>query len=117
MMIPLATTELGTDSWITSLMTPEMQKIRLQGGWVLVYTSVIKAVLRFYSGPIVHRFSPLGLLAVSALIAAIGLYSLSYSAGVAIIIAATIYALGKTFFWGTMLGVVSEQYPKGVCLH
>lgn len=113
MMIPLATTELGTDSWITSLMTPEMQKIGLQGGWVLVYTSVIMAVLRFYSGPIVHRFSPLGLLAVSALIAAIGLYSLSYSAGVAIIIAATIYALGKTFFWGTMLGVVSEQYPKG----
>lgn len=60
MMIPLATTELGTDSWITSLMTPEMQKIGLQGGWVLVYTSVIMAVLRFYSGPIVHRFSPLG---------------------------------------------------------
>jgi hypothetical protein len=60
--------------------------------------------------------SPLGLLAISALIASIGLYSLSYSVGVVIIIAATIYALGKTFFWGTMLGVVAEQFPKGGAL-
>ena len=58
LMIPLATTELGTDSWITDLMTPEMQKIGLQGGWVLVCTSIIMAVLRFYAGPIVERFSP-----------------------------------------------------------
>jgi MFS family permease len=33
-----------------------------------------------------------------------------------IVIAATIYALGKTFFWPTMLGVVSEQFPKGGAL-
>ena len=116
LMIPLATTELGTDSWITDLMTPEMQKIGLQGGWVLVYTSIIMAVLRFYAGPIVERFSPLGLLAISAFVAALGLQYLSYSVGISIIIAATIYALGKTFFWGTMLGVVSEQFPKGGAL-
>lgn len=115
-MIPLATTELGTDSWITNLMTPEMQKVGFQGGWVLIYTSIIMAVLRFYSGPIVHRLSPLGLLATSAFIAAIGLVFLSYSSGLVIIIAATVYALGKTFFWPTMLGVVSEQFPKGGAL-
>ncbi|MDB5010460.1 MAG: transporter [Mucilaginibacter sp.] len=116
LMIPLATTELGTDSWISDLMTPEMAKIGLQGGWVLVYTSVIMAILRFYSGPIVHKFAPLGLLAVSAVIACFGLEFLSYSAGFIIIVAATIYALGKTFFWGTMLGVVSEQFPRGGAL-
>ena len=115
-MIPLATTELGTDSWITDLMTPAMQKLGLQGGWVLIYTSVIMAVLRFYSGPIVHKLSPLGLLAASSLIAALGLVFLSYSSGVVIIIAATVYALGKTFFWPTMLGVVSERFPKGGAL-
>ena len=27
--------------------------------------------------------------------------------------AATLYGCGKTFFWPTMLGVVSEQFPKG----
>ena len=35
-MIPLAITELGTDSWITDLMTPAMADIGIQAGWVLV---------------------------------------------------------------------------------
>jgi hypothetical protein len=30
--------------------------------------------------------------------------------------AATLYACGKTFFWPTMLGVTSEQCPKGGAL-
>ena len=29
------------------------------------------------------------------------------------VVAATIYGIGKTFLWPTMLGVVSEQFPKG----
>jgi len=31
-------------------------------------------------------------------------------------VAATIYALGKTFFWPTMLGVAAERFPKGGAL-
>jgi len=31
-------------------------------------------------------------------------------------VAATIYGIGKTFFWPTMLGVVSEQFPRGGAL-
>ncbi len=115
-MIPLATTELGTDSWITPLMRGEMEKLGLDAGWVLVYTSAIMAILRFFAGPIVHRLSPLGLLAVSALLAAIGLFFLSKAAGMAILVAATLYGVGKTFFWPTTLGVVSEQFPKGGAL-
>ncbi len=102
-MIPLATTELGTDSWITELMTPVMQDMGLQPGWVLVYTAFIMMVLRFLAGPIVHRLSPLGLLAVCSAIAIVGLVMLSKTAGFLIFIAATIYALGKSFFWPTML--------------
>jgi hypothetical protein len=41
---------------------------------------------------------------------------LSFSAGVMILVAATIYGLGKTFFWPTMLGVVAERFPKGGAL-
>lgn len=115
-MIPLATTELGTDSWITDLMTPAMNNLGMQAGWVLVYTSAIMFVLRFFAGPIVHKLSPLGLLAICSLIAAVGLFMLSYSAGIMILVAATIYGLGKTFFWPTMLGVVAEQFPKGGAL-
>jgi len=115
-MIPLATMELGTDSWITDLMTPEMQKLGFQGGWVLVFTAVIMGVLRMYTGAFTRRISPLGILAISALISAVGLQWLSLSAGFTILIAAAFYALGKTFLWGTMLGVVSEQFPRGGAL-
>ncbi|MBD0287355.1 MAG: MFS transporter, partial [Flavisolibacter sp.] len=90
-MIPLATTELGTDSWITDLMTPAMSDLGIQAGWVLVYTSAIMFVLRFFAGPIVHKVSPLGLLAICSAIAALGLYLLSLSAGAMILMAATIY--------------------------
>jgi hypothetical protein len=115
-MVPLATTELGTDSWISPLMEPEMSKIGLSGGWVLVYTSLIMLILRFFAGPIVHKLSPLGLLAVSSAIAACGLLFLSVSAGLTILLAATLYGLGKAFFWPTMLGVAAEQFPKGGAL-
>jgi MFS family permease len=115
-MIPLATTELGTDSWITDLMTPAMNQLGMQAGWILVYTSAIMFVLRFFAGPIVHKVSPLGLLAICSAIAAVGLYMLSFSTGTMILIAATIYGLGKTFFWPTMLGIVAERFPKGGAL-
>jgi MFS family permease len=75
-------------------------------------------VLRFFAGPLVHRLSPLGLLAASAAIGALGLLWLS-QAGTAVWVlfaAATFYGLGKTFFWPTTLGVVSEQYPRGGAL-
>ncbi len=112
-MIPLATTELGVDSWVTSLMVPEMGRF---AGWVLVYTSFIMMVLRFCAGPIVHRLSPLGLLATCAAIAGCGLLWLSHATGAAILLAATAYGVGKTFFWPTMLGIAAERFPKGGAL-
>lgn len=115
-MMPLAITELGTDSWITSLMEPEMKALGMHPLWVLVYTTMIMMVLRFLAGPIVHRLQPLGLLAVSSALAIAGLWLLSGSAGMMILVAATVYGVGKTFFWPTMLGLVSEQCPKGGAL-
>jgi MFS family permease len=113
-MIPLAITELGTDSWITELLTPAMTDLGLNAGWVLVYAMAIVLVLRLFAGPLVHKFSPLGLLAISALVAVVGLWLLSdATSAVAIVVAATVYSFGKAFFWPTSLGVVSEQSPKG----
>ena len=113
-MILLATTELGTDSWVASLMEPVL-KSKVAGALVLVYTSFIMFVLRFFAGPIVHKISPLGLLCVCAALASIGLLALANvgTAGILIFIAATCYGIGKTFFWPTTLGVVCEQFPKG----
>ncbi len=116
-MLPLATTELGTDGAITGIMEKPMKEIGGNGLWVLIYTSAIMMVLRFFAGSIIHRLSPLGLLAASAFVAAAGLTLLSQASSVAaIFIAATIYGFGKTFFWPTTLGVVSEQTPKGGAL-
>src|SRR5690349_4233944 len=113
-MIPLAITELGTDSWITELLTPAMSDLGANAGWVLVYAMAIVLVLRLFAGPLVHRFSPLGLLAISALLALAGLLLLSVSAGAAaIVFAAPVYSFGKAFFWPTSLGVVAEKSPKG----
>ena len=118
-MILLATTELGTDSWIADLMTPVLKESGANAGkWVLIYTSSIMFVLRFCAGPIAHRLSPLGLLATCAAIASVGLFWLAH-AGAApfmIFLAATCYGFGKTFFWPTTLGIVSEQFPKGGAL-
>jgi MFS family permease len=115
-MIPLATTELGTDAWITPLMETEMAALNMHPGWVLIYTSAIMLVLRLFAAPIVHKLSPLGLLMASSAVAAVGLVALSSTTGMMIFVAATLYALGKTFLWPTMLGVVAEQYPEGGAL-
>jgi hypothetical protein len=108
---------LGTDSWISDIMQAVLNNPTL-GILFLVYTSSIMFVLRFFAGPIVHAISPLGLLAVSAALAAAGLTWLSNagSAAVVLFLAATLYGFGKTFFWPTTLGVVSEQYPRGGAL-
>jgi MFS family permease len=115
-MILLATTELGVDSWITNLMTPVLAQFSQYGGlMLLIYTSFIMFVLRFFAGPIVHRISPLGLLATCAALASIGLFWIANAGAAAgmIFAAGTLYGIGKTFFWPTTLGVVTEQFPRG----
>jgi hypothetical protein len=113
LMIPLATTELSTDSWISSLMEPEMRAIGLQAGWVLVYTSAVMFVIRLFAGSIIQRLTPLGTLAFASAASALGLFLLSGAAGSALLAAATLYGIGKSFFWGTSLAVASEQFPRG----
>ena len=116
-MLPLATTELGTDGAITGIMEEPLKLAGYNPLWVLIYTSLIMVVLRFFAGPIVRALTPLGLLATCAALAIAGLWLLSRSTGLfAIFGAATLYGLGKTFFWPTTLGVVSEQSPKGGAL-
>ncbi len=116
-MFLLATTELGTDTWIQDIMGAVLDS-PTKGTLFLVYTSAIMFVLRFFAGPIVHRISPLGLLAASSAIAAAGLYWLGNAGtgAMALFLAATLYGVGKTFFWPTTLGTVSEQYPRGGAL-
>lgn len=109
--------ELGTDSWIANIMSGYIKN----GVLLLVYTAGLMFVLRFFAGPIVKRINPLGLLFVSSILGCIGLYMMGSIVGsngtlAAILVAATIYGVGKTFLWPTMLGVVGERFPKGGAL-
>lgn len=105
--------ELGTDSWISTITGAIMEK-KQYGLMLLVYTSSLMFALRFFAGPIVEKTSPLGLLLVSAILGSIGLTLLSSASTILFcVLAATVYACGKTFFWPTMLAVTSEQFPRG----
>jgi MFS family permease len=105
--------ELGTDSWIEAitgnLFTAD------QGKALFIWTSAIMFGLRFCAHFIETKLglSPIGILVTSALLAFGGLQLASGmdSFGIALL-ALGIYALGKTFFWPTMLAVVGDRFPR-----
>ena len=105
--------ELGTDGWIQNitgnLFTSE------QGKYLFIWTSAIMFGLRFCAHWIETKLklSPIGLLLACAVIAFIGLNlaSTMQSFGMALV-ALGIYAVGKTFFWPTMLAVIGDRYPQ-----
>ncbi|OAI46288.1 hypothetical protein AYO44_11675 [Planctomycetaceae bacterium SCGC AG-212-F19] len=105
--------ELGTDNWIQKI-TGSIMADEASGMMLFIWTSSLMFALRFFAGPIVHRISPLGLLFVSGILGCAGLLLLGNAYGaLACVGAATVYGLGKTFLWPTMLGVVSERFPRG----
>jgi len=105
--------ELGTDGWIQNitgnLFTSE------QGKYLFIWTSAIMFGLRFCAHWIEKtlKLSPIGLLLVCSIIACVGLNLASgmQTFGTALV-ALGIYAVGKTFFWPTMLAVVGDRYPQ-----
>jgi MFS family permease len=106
-------TELGTDSWVSKI-TGAILASGQKGLLLFVYISALMFALRFFAGPIIHKISPIGLMFASTILASVGLTMLGHSdTAIFCIAAATVYAIGKTFMWPTLLAVVSEQFPKG----
>jgi MFS family permease len=105
--------ELGTDSWTAKISGAIMTSTK-SGLLLTVYISGLMFVLRFFAGPIVHKISPLGLLFVSTVLASLGLTLFGFAdSAIFCVLAATVFALGKTFMWPTLLAVASERFPKG----
>jgi hypothetical protein len=105
--------ELGTDQWIQNIngniLTPE------QGNILFIFTSMVMFALRFCAHFIEKRLglSPVGILLVCAILAAVGLIlSSTVNTLTMAFLALTIYAVGKTFFWPTMLAVASDRFPR-----
>ena len=96
--------ELGTDGWIQNIegaiLTPS------QATWLFIFTSALMFALRFCADFIEKKIglSPVGILLVCASLACLGLNLVSgITAFGGAMGALAVYALGKTFFWPTML--------------
>jgi MFS family permease len=110
--------ELGTDAWITNIGNTVLDNQNLALA-AFIWTNILMFTLRFFAGPIVERINPVGLLFASAALGVIGLYLLGHPMVDTIwpwMAAVTVYGIGKTFYWPTLLGVISERYPKGGAL-
>jgi hypothetical protein len=72
-------------------------------------------LLRFCADFIEKRMglSPISILLVCAVLASLGLLLTSQvTSFVLAMLALTVYAVGKTFFWPTMLAVASDRFPR-----
>jgi MFS family permease len=105
--------ELGTDGWIQNITGNLFTSA--EGKYLFMWTSALMFSLRFCANFIEKRLgiSPVGILVICATLACIGLNLASNitSIGVAFL-ALAVYAVGKTFFWPTMLAVASDRFPR-----
>ncbi len=105
--------ELGTDGWIQNITGNILNSG--QGKILFVFTSLLMFSLRFTAHFIEKRIglSPIGILLVCAVLACIGLNLVSgIQTFAGAMVALAVYAVGKTFFWPTMLAVASDRFPR-----
>jgi len=105
--------ELGTDGWIQNITGNILTSG--EGKILFVYTSLLMFLLRFCADFIEKKIglSPVGILLVCSVLACIGLLLTSrVESFLAALLALTVYGIGKTFFWPTMLAVASDRFPR-----
>ncbi|RFB06034.1 MFS transporter [Parvularcula marina] len=110
-MFLTASAELAPGSWVDVALT---ETVKMPGIIVLIYVSAIMFVMRHFAGALAHRVSDMGLLWMTTIPAALGLYLLAVAnSPVTALFAATIWAVGVCFMWPTMLAAVAQRYPHG----
>lgn len=108
LMFGTAITELFTGQWIDVLLRNVSDNAIL----LLTIETGVMVIGRGFAGPVVHKFSPAGVLLISAILSAAGLYLLGHSTGNMLFAGAIIFGMGVCYFWPTMLGFVAENLPK-----
>ncbi|WP_440904473.1 MFS transporter [Catenovulum sp. SX2] len=103
-----ATTELGTQQWIERILGASGVSPMI----IMAMVTGVMAVGRYFAGPLVHRLNPVGILLMSAVLSAAGIYAMSIATGGMVYVAAILFALGVTYFWPTMIGFIAEYQPK-----
>lgn len=102
--------ELGPMRWISDV----LENAGVNGLLVFAWITGLMAVLRLFASPIVERLAPTGMLFCAAILTGIGLLMFSvFDSGLfKLMLAATVFAFGVAFFFPTMVGLMSERFPK-----
>ncbi len=110
-MFLTASSELAPGQWLDVALS---NRVGMRGILLLVYVSALMFVFRHFIGRLAGYLSNPGLLWISSLLAAIGLFMLSQAQSpAAAILASTVWGLGVCAMWPTMLASVAERYPRG----
>ena len=107
-MFGTAITELFTNQWTDVLFKTVTNNAIL----ILTFVASVQVLGRAFASPIVHRLAPQGVLLISAILSALGIYLMIHLHGDAIYFAAVIFGLGVAFFWPCMIGFVAENLPR-----
>jgi fucose permease len=112
-----AATELGPGQWYANIFNDVMRSQARAGVLVLVWVNGIMYLLRQFGHGFAHRLTPVALIAVTTIPAALGLYlfgGVTTPAGA--FAAVALLAIGTAFWWPTMLGITSERFPRAGAL-
>lgn len=112
LMLGTAITELFTGQWIPLL----LENVTSNAILILTLTAGVQILGRAFAGPIVHKLSPTGVLIISSVLSAAGIYMLAHLTGSSVFFGAFVFGMGVTYFWPTMLGFISENIPKSGAL-
>lgn len=108
LMTITATTELGTQQWVGSL----LESSGAQPLVILAIVTGLMAIGRYFAGPLVHALNPVGVLLFSAIVTTLGVFLLSIATGPVTYVAAIVFAIGVCYFWPTMVGFIGEYMPN-----
>ncbi len=116
-MILTAATELGAGAWIPTIFNRVTQSATQAGILQVVWINMVMYLMRQFGHNVSHKVAPTRLIAVTAVVAAFGLYMFSHAASVtAAFFWAGVFAVGIAFWWPTMLGITSERFPRSGAL-
>ncbi len=100
-------------------LVPQLNPTAGSGVLFLVYTAGLMFVLRTTGSGICHTL-PLATLVAGSILIGAGLHWLGgltpASGAIAALTAATVFGIGKAYFWPTMLGITADQFPRGGAL-
>jgi MFS family permease len=111
-----ATSELGTQQWVDRILGAQLGDVPGQAMIVLGMVTGIMAVGRYFAGPLIKAFNPLGVLLLSAILTTLGLFLMASASGAMVYVSAIIFAVGVCYFWPTMIGVTAQYVPRSGAL-